>query len=423
MLAALVEAARRANPFTTRDSRQLAVLFGVIYFAQGMWSLPDQTVTVVLKDRGLSASQVAAFFTLPTLPWLIKPVYGLVSDFVPLLGRRRQSYFLVASGLAAAAGAWLGLMSEHPYWWLASLTALMALGLAFTDVLTDALMVEAGKPRGLTGAFQAVQWACIYGASIAVGLLGGLLAEERQLRAAFSIAAVFPLVSLAMAALFVREPRVSASPTAFRETWRAIRGAARDPDVWAAAGFILFWTFSPSVGPALFYYQTDALGFSQGYIGVLTSLGAAAAVAGTLVYAPLSRRVPMRRLIILAIGVGAGATFAYVFYAGRASALIIDTLFGGLGMIAQLAFLDLAARVCPRHVEATFFALLMSLYNGGAQVSQIAGGYLYEAVGWTPLVAISTGATALAWLLVPLVRIDEIEARARMAGGAASEES
>jgi len=35
---------------------------------------------------------------------------------------------------------------------MATLVTLMALGLAFTDVLVDALMVENGKPLGLTGA-------------------------------------------------------------------------------------------------------------------------------------------------------------------------------------------------------------------------------------------------------------------------------
>ena len=37
----------------------------------------------------------------------------------------------------------------------------MGFGLAFTDVLTDALMVENGRGLGLTGAFQSVQWAAI----------------------------------------------------------------------------------------------------------------------------------------------------------------------------------------------------------------------------------------------------------------------
>src|SRR5437764_12820180 len=94
----------RFNPFKTPEAKRLAVLFGIVYFAQGMWYLPNQTITIVLKERGLSAGQVADFFLISTIPWLIKPAYGLLSDLVPLFGRRRRSYFLITSGLAALAG-------------------------------------------------------------------------------------------------------------------------------------------------------------------------------------------------------------------------------------------------------------------------------------------------------------------------------
>src|SRR5262249_31151806 len=92
------------HPFQTPDAQRLAVLFAIVYFAQGMWYLPNQTLTIVLKERGLSAGQVATFFTVSTIPWLIKPVYGLISDFVPLFGRRRKSYLLLTSTLAGLAG-------------------------------------------------------------------------------------------------------------------------------------------------------------------------------------------------------------------------------------------------------------------------------------------------------------------------------
>ena len=51
----------RFNPFKTPEAKRLAVMFGVVYFAQGMWYLPNQTITIILKDRGLSAGQVADF--------------------------------------------------------------------------------------------------------------------------------------------------------------------------------------------------------------------------------------------------------------------------------------------------------------------------------------------------------------------------
>jgi predicted MFS family arabinose efflux permease len=410
----MLERLRRLHPFQTADAQRLALLFGIVYFAQGMYDLPTQTLTLALKERfGLSAGQAATFFLIATIPWYVKPLYGLISDFVPLAGRRRKSYLLLSSGLAALSGATLALLGIHTYVVLAVFVTLMGLGLAFTDVMVDALMVEHGRARGLTGAFQSVQWAAIYGASIIVGLVGGQLAARRNLHAAFAVAACFPVVSFLMALIFIREPRARADRAAFQKTLSSIREALRERDVWVVAGFTLFWTFSPSFGPAFLYYQTDVLQFSQEFIGLLLSLNAAGFVVGALVYAPLSRRVSLKRLIVWSIGAAAVATLGYLLYRTWVSALLIDSIFGVVGMITQLAFLDLAAKACPPRVEASFFALLMSVYNLGVKGSQITGGYLYDALGFTPLVLISAVVTALAWLLVPLVKIDQIETKAK----------
>jgi MFS family permease len=408
----------RLNPFKAAASRRLAALFAIVYFAQGMWSLPNQTMAIVLKERDvLTAGQVADFMLMSTIPWLIKPAYGLLSDFVPLFGRRRKSYFLLASGLASAAGFALAVLPYHDYWRMAGLFTAMGFGLAFTDVLTDAIMVESGRAAGLTGAFQSVQWFAIYAASILVGVLGGHFAETRNLHAAFLLAACFPLVSFGMATLFVHE-RPTSERAAFAETWTAIRGAARSGEVWIVAGFIFFFNFSPSFGPAFLYYQTDVLKFDQQFIGILSSLSAVGYMIGALIYAPLSRRLPLKTIILWAIGVTAVATFSYLLYRDRASAIVIDTGFGVLAMLTQLAFLDLSAKACPPHVEATFFALLMSVYNLAMQLSTNVGARLYDRIGFTGLVFVSATMTALAYLLVPWVCIDAIEARARATDGA-----
>src|SRR5207245_9287993 len=58
---------------------------------------------------------------------------------------------------------------------------------------------------------------------------------------------LFPYTTLFRSTTFDRE--------AFRETLGAIREALAHRDMWLVACFILFWTFSPSFGPAFLYYQ------------------------------------------------------------------------------------------------------------------------------------------------------------------------
>jgi hypothetical protein len=98
----------RGHPFQSPDARRLALLFAIVYFAQGMVYLPEQVVAIVFKERGLTAGQLAAFTWITTIPWFIKPVYGLLSDFVPLFGSRRRSYFLIMSGGGAGRGVGWG---------------------------------------------------------------------------------------------------------------------------------------------------------------------------------------------------------------------------------------------------------------------------------------------------------------------------
>jgi MFS family permease len=416
-VASVIDRLNRLHPFQSPDARRLAMLFAVVYFSQGMYYVSGQPVTFTLKEKlHLTATQVGTFGWITLFPWIIKPLYGLLSDSVPLFGRRRKSYFLITCTLATAGGLALASLETPRYWPLALLIVLMSFGIAFNDVLTDAMMVENGKPLGLTGTFQAVQWGAINVATVLVGIIGGYFAQRGDLRGAFLVASVFPALAGIMGAIFIHEAPAKARAEEFREAWEGIRKAVGDRTMWVVAGFIFFWTFSPSIGIPLYYYQTDTLKFSQQFIGLLGSLAAGASIVGAAFYAPLSRRVSLHRIVVVSIGLGVVGTLVYLLYDSRTAALIIDTSFGGLGMIVQLAFLDLAAKACPKHAEGTFFALLMSVYNLGTQGSQVTGGYLYDWIGYTPLVLISAAMTGAAYLLLPLVNIPEIERRAALAG-------
>src|SRR6476469_2319942 len=97
-----------------RNVLGLSALFGAMYFVQGIGEptegLIGQPVRSLLNSQGRSAAEIATFSFLVALPWNVKPLYGLLSDFVPLFGYRRRSY-LVAATAATAIGL-LGLYAE-----------------------------------------------------------------------------------------------------------------------------------------------------------------------------------------------------------------------------------------------------------------------------------------------------------------------
>ena len=104
---ALIESSER------NDTRRLMVFFAVVYLAEGMCQSDGviaQPLNYYLKQvHGWTAVQVTAFLTVFNLPWFLKPLYGIVSDFVPIFGYRRKSWLLAANG--AVAAGYLGIMA------------------------------------------------------------------------------------------------------------------------------------------------------------------------------------------------------------------------------------------------------------------------------------------------------------------------
>jgi MFS family permease len=395
-------------------ARRLGVFFAAVYFVQGIGEpgagIAAQPIFFLLKDElRLSASQTAAFLATISIAWGIKPLYGLISDFFPIFGYRRKSYLLLMTALAAACWAALGLLPTYTYAATLALLLLCGLGLAFSDVLCDAVMVETGKPLGLTGRFQAIQWGAINIASVLAGVGGGWLSQHTPYQWTFRLVALFPLLSLAATMLCVREPRVRFDRHQVLETARAVRSAVGSPPLWTAAAFIFLWNFSPSFGTPLEYYEVDRLGFSKIFLGTLYSLSSAAAIVGAALFPRISSRLPMRRLLALSVGIGVASTLAYLGLVGPRSAILLTITTGMITMIASLATFDLAARSCPARAEGTFFAALMALANLGTAGGNFVGGWLYDALGLTPLIFISALATAACWAIIPLVQIDSRE--------------
>src|SRR5215212_11181418 len=145
--------------------RRLMLFFGLAYFAHGIaCGLAKQPFTNYFKSLGMTADVVAAWLSLAAIPWMIKPLYGLLIDLVPLWGYRRKSYlFLMAAWAAAGYAALSHLITMDLIVWALFFSTL---GIAAIDVVVDTLMVEEGLALGLIRRFQGQQWTCLNIAAI-----------------------------------------------------------------------------------------------------------------------------------------------------------------------------------------------------------------------------------------------------------------
>lgn len=390
-------------------------MFGLLYFVQGIAEptegLIAQPVRSLLRGQGYSVSEIGAFMALLAAPWSMKPLFGLVSDFVPIFGMRRRSWLLLCT-FATAAGLF-AVWAYAPHSRFALLVALLVptCGVAFSDVVVDALMVETGRPLGLTGRLQSVQWAAMYGATILAGTLGGSLSQWGREDIGFLVCAAVTLVSLVVALTSVREPaRSSDLPlrALSNELWRTVRS----PAVVGVATFLFLWNFNPFCTSVLYLHMTEVLGLSDQWYGHSVSVLAAASIAACVIYARWLSRLALPALLHISIVTGILATLAYLTMVDERTAILASAAVGLTYMTATLVQLDLAARACSPTVAATVFAALMAISNLSLSLSEAVGTQLYEwgvprfgaHTTFQALIVLGTLCTSGCWLLVPTLR-------------------
>ncbi len=394
--------------------RRVMWFFAIVYAVEGICQAKSgitwQPLTYYLKQiQHWDPVHISVSLAVLDVPWVIKPLYGLISDFIPLWGYRRRVYLIAANAAGALAFAWVALLST-PTALVPALTV-TSVAMAISSTLCGALLVETGQRTAASASFVNQQWLWYNIAQMtAVLAAGGLLevfAPLDALHVAAWLAAVAPL-SIIASAWLIREDRARLDLPALRMRLAALIAAFRMRNLWLVAVFLFLYYFSPGFGTPLYFQMTDRLHFSQGFIGVLSSISAGGWILGGLLYRWKLREVPMPTLLRLSILAGVASTLAYLALLGPVSAVAIWLASGVAGMLATIATLSLAAECCPEGAEGFAFAGLMSIINVASPLSDMVGSLLYEHVfGRTlaPLIVVSAAATGLVFFLLPLVTV------------------
>ncbi|KAK6934433.1 Biopterin transporter family [Dillenia turbinata] len=189
--------------------KQLKAAFGssflwlicLIYFTQGFRSFVWTAVSYQLKDRlKLSPSASQFVFSVAFFPWSIKPLYGILSDCIPIRGRKRVPYLKISTVLSLIPWLILGLKAQlrvSKGHLLVFLTA-QNLGSAMADVVVDAMIAEAVKfeRTALAGDLQSTSWLAMAFGGICGSLLGGYALDNLQIDKIFLLFSILPFLQL-----------------------------------------------------------------------------------------------------------------------------------------------------------------------------------------------------------------------------------
>ena len=83
-----------------KSSKNLIVII-LVGATQGLLGLADLSMAYLYKDDfGMGPAEVSLAVSLTQIPWIIKPVWGFISDCFPILGRRRAPYMSIFGTIA-----------------------------------------------------------------------------------------------------------------------------------------------------------------------------------------------------------------------------------------------------------------------------------------------------------------------------------
>jgi folate/biopterin transporter len=392
----------------------------LVYFVQGALGLAHLAVSFFLKDRlGLSPAEVASLVGIAMLPWTVKPLYGMISDSFPIAGYRRRPYLVLSSLLGSISWLCMARVVETP---LAATIAigLASLSVACSDAITDALVVQRARlePEGDAGSLQSFSWAAVSVGAISSAYFGGFILERWGTQVVFEITAALPvLVAIAAFAIADLSERsedgaIESIPPNINRQLKQLRQAVTSKQIWLPAAFIFLWQATPSADTAFFFFSTNELGFNPEFLGTVRLATSLAGLVGVWIFQRYLKSVPMRRIFLWTtlISTVLGLTSLILITHTNRSLGIDDRWFSlgdsliltVAGRIAYMPVLVLAARLCPEGIEATLFALLMSVMNVAGLCSYQLGAGLTHFLGVTDV-----DFTNL-WLLVLITNLSNL---------------
>ncbi|BAY24955.1 hypothetical protein NIES2100_47540 [Calothrix sp. NIES-2100] len=415
-----------------KDSVKAKIFFGhepsaeliailTVYFVQGILGLARLAVSFFLKDELLlSPTQVSALLGVVALPWIIKPVFGFISDGLPIFGYRRRPY-LILSGILGTI-SWVSLATIVHTTWAATLAiALSSLSVAVSDVIVDSLVVERARRESQAdaGSLQSICWGASAVGGLLTAYLSGWLLEHFSTHTVFGITAIFPLLVSSVAWLIAESP-VNQNPQnpeqnhvfSIKHQLGQLRKAITQKAIWLPTAFIFIWQATPTADAAFFFFTTNELHFAPEFLGRVRLVTNIASLVGIWIFQRFLKTLPFRIIFGWSTFISAALGMTMLLLVTHTNrALGIDDHWFSLGdsliltVMGQIAFMPvlvLAARISPPGVEATFFALLMSVNNLAGMVSYEFGAIMMHWLGIT-----ETNFEML-WLLVVITNLSTL---------------
>ncbi|PHT47460.1 putative folate-biopterin transporter 2 [Capsicum baccatum] len=340
----------------------VVIIYGI---NQGMsLGLSKISTQYYMKDeQKLQPSEAQIYAGVIQIPWMVKPLWGLLTDTLPIIGYRRRPYFILAGLLGAFA--MLSLSLNHKLQLASALLCLTGASAAqaVAEVTIDACVTE----NSISHPSLASDMQSLCGVSSSVGQLIG-----------YTISGF--LVHLIGSKVGQK----------FLDACKAMWMALKCKNVWRPCLYMyVSLAVSLHIHEGMFYWYTDAKDgplFSKEIVGTISSVGAVGYLLGVLLYQNAFRNHPFRFVLFWSQLLYGASGLLDLILVSRVNlqfgipdyvvAVCDAAISHMIGRLRWMPLLVLSSKLCPSGIEGTFFALLMSIDHVGSLTATWAGGLL-----------------------------------------------
>jgi MFS transporter, PAT family, beta-lactamase induction signal transducer AmpG len=406
----LTDAAKPTLLQALGDKRMAAVLF--LSFASGLpFNLTGFTLQAWLASSGL-AIQTIGFFSLVALPLNFKFFWAPLLDryLPPILGRRRGWILILQACLAICIGV-MGFCSPTTHLYvLGALALLLAFLSASQDIVIDAYRVDTipVSERGMAAA------AAAFGYRTAAMLAGAVLV---YIAASLGWQVAFMFVACLMAATMIATLRAPepespghAPRTLADAVWHPLQALLKEKGIWGFLALVLLYKVGDALALSLYStFMIKGVGFSLHELSIAGKLNM---TISTMIGVAFGGWMYMRWgtfRSLLVFGIGQAPTnllYMWLALAGKkvwllALATCLDTMIGGMGQAAFVAFL---VSLCSADFSATQYALLSALATLPRNVTGWIAGHLVPVIGWADFFVVTCLAAVPGLILLVVLR-------------------
>lgn len=410
--------------------RRIVTVIVTLAICQGLWSITDLSISYLFKDDfHLGPAQVSSLTSLISVPWIVKPLYGVISDSYPILGYRRKSYIIIWGLVIAASFILLSRWADtvpKSFWLLFTIS----MAFAFNNVIGEALIVESAQAYGMQKGVSeedkqknAARNVSLWFGSKSVGSLiaayfGGLILMYITTREVFLYCCTLGFIAVVVATLLPekrmsKEERIAEELAAIQaeeemrnrgdispnrklktdSTLTKVMKFVKRPEIYKPIGFLFLFVVTPSAGSAMFYFYVNELGFQPDFMGQLRLASALASVVGIYLFNRFLQNVSFKKVLTATTIICCLLSLSQLLLVSRKNLeygipdkafclgdSVILTVFAEINF---MPILILCCRICPKNIEGTMYALLMSISNFGGLISSQLGALLIFYLGIT----------------------------------------